>query len=455
MEELLEDAKRRAVRYLEGLSQRRVAPDAADLAGLERLDGPLPDAGEAPSSVLERLDRHGSPATVASAGGRYFGFVTGGSLPSSLAAQWLAAAWDQNGFSTVSSPVGARLEATAERWLTSLLGLPDGTACGFVTGATMANFTALAAARHAVLAATGWDVERDGLQGAPRIRVVVGEEAHATLFKALGLLGLGREQVLRVPVDGQGALRAGALPSLEAPCILCLQAGNVNTGAFDPFEAACDEAAATGAWVHVDGAFGLWAAAAPGRAHLTAGVARADSWALDAHKWLNVPYDSGLALVRDGAALRAAMAVGAAYLPDTAEREPFHHTPESSRRVRGVEIWAALRSLGRDGLAALVEQNCRMAARLAQGLSAAGHEILNDVALNQVLVRFGDDETTRRVVAAVQADGTCWAGETRWQGRSAMRLSVSSWATTNADVEQSLTAILAVARRCLAAPASP
>jgi glutamate/tyrosine decarboxylase-like PLP-dependent enzyme len=309
----------------------------------------------------------------------------------------------------------------------------------------MANFSALAAARHAVLARAGWDVEADGLCGAPPIMVVVGEEVHPSVLKALGLLGLGRERVVRVPVDGQGRLRAEALPPLDGPAIVCAQVGNVNTGACDPVREICARVRGTGAWVHVDGAFGLWAAAAPARAHLVAGVAAADSWATDAHKWLNVPYDSGLAFVRDGAALRAAMAVTAAYLPTSDVRQPDQYTPELSRRARGVEVWAALRSLGRAGLADLVERCCRHAARLADGLRAAGYDILNDVVLNQVLVAFGDDATTRRVIAALQADGTCWCGGTVWRGRAAMRISVSSWATTADDVERSLAATLRVA----------
>ena len=314
-----------------------------------------------------------------------------------------------------------------------------------MTGATMANFAALAAARHAVLARVGWNVEAQGLIGAPPIAVVVGAEVHPSLIKALGLLGLGRDRVLRVPVDGQGRMRADALPPLAGPTIVCIQAGNVNTGAFDPASEICRRAHSAGAWVHVDGAFGLWAAAAPARAHLAAGISGADSWATDAHKWLNVPYDSGLAFVRDPEALRAAMAVSAAYLPAGESRDPMDYTPEMSRRARGVEVWAALRSLGRAGLADLVERTCRHATRFADGLWAAGDQVLNDVVLNQVLVSFGDAETTKRVVAGIQADGTCWCGGTVWQGHVAMRISVSSWATTESDVERSLDAMLRVA----------
>jgi glutamate/tyrosine decarboxylase-like PLP-dependent enzyme len=309
----------------------------------------------------------------------------------------------------------------------------------------MANFTALAAARHALLRDAGWDVEARGLFGAPPITVVVGEEAHPALFKALGMLGLGRERVVRVPVDGQGRMRADRLPSLAGPTLVCIQAGNVNSGAFDPAADICAAAKAAGAWVHVDGAFGLWAAAAPQHAHLMAGYDGADSWATDAHKWLNVPYDSGLAFVRDQEALWRTMVMSAAYLPEGGVREPGHYTPEMSRRARGVEVWAALRALGRSGLAELVERCCRHATRFADGLRQAGYEVLNDVVLNQVLVSFGEPERTRRVIARIQADGTCWCGGTVWQGRTAMRISVSSWATTEEDVERSLAAMVRLA----------
>lgn len=351
MDDLLLLAAERASRYRDALGERRVAPLPEAVARLSALDGPLPEGSTDPAAVLTLLDEIGSPATVTTAGGRYFGFVFGSSLPVTLAANWLAGAWDQNAFGPVTSPVGAFVEEIALHWLLDLLALPPSCGGAFVTGTTVGNFTALAAARHAVLEQVGWDVEAQGLFGAPPVTVVVGAEAHATLFKALGLLGLGRSRVVTVPVDSQGRMRADALPALAGPTIVCLQAGNVNSGAFDPFEEVCAHAHAAGAWVHVDGAFGIWAAAAPERAYLTAGVGDADSWATDAHKWLNVPYDSGLAFVRDPAYLRAAMAVTAAYLPPEAQREPGQYTPESSRRARGVEIWVALRALGRAGVA--------------------------------------------------------------------------------------------------------
>src|SRR5450631_3029965 len=365
--------------------------------------------------------------------------LCGSSLPGALAANWLAGAWDQNAGLYRTMPGVSHLEVVALRWLVDLFELPAGTGGAFVTGTTVANFTALAAARNAVLARVGWNVEAHGLFGAPPITVITGEEAHPTLLKSLGMLGLGRARIVRVGVDGQGRMRADAMPQISGPTILCLQAGNVNTGAFDPFEALIASARAAGAWVHVDGAFGLWAKASSELKPLARGLEQADSWATDAHKWLNVPYDSGLAFVRDANALKAAMAITAEYLPtESAERNPSDFTPELSRRARGVEVWAALRSLGRAGLAELFERNCRQARRFAQGLAKAGHEVLNEVVLNQVLVAFGDPERTRRVIAAIQEDGTCWCGGTVWQRRTAMRISVCSWATTDADVEQSL-----------------
>ncbi len=447
MKDLLTDASARAIRYLETLDSRSVAPQPSDVARLRGFDEPLPMHPTDPTEALRLLDEIGSPATTAMAGRRFFGFVIGGSLPIALAANWLAGAWDQNTGLHRPSPGTAYIEQVALRWLLDILGLPYESGGAFVTGATVANLCALAAARHAVLKNVGWNVEADGLFGAPPITVWIGAEAHPSVTKALGVLGLGRSRVVQVAVDGQGRMRADRLPSISGPTIVCVQAGNVNTGAFDPAEEICRLAHAGGAWVHVDGAFGLWATAAPSRAHLTAGIAQADSWATDAHKWLNVPYDCGLAFVRDARALQAAMAVTAEYLPTHSEyRNPADFTPELSRRARGVEVWAALRSLGREGMAELVERNCAQARRFAEKLSAAGFEILNEVVLNQVLVSFGDAEKTRHVIQGVQDDGTCWAGVTVWQGRTAMRISVSSWATTDADVERSADAMIRVAR---------
>ncbi|MGD1091040.1 MAG: aminotransferase class V-fold PLP-dependent enzyme [Bryobacteraceae bacterium] len=445
MKELLTETAARAMRYIAEITKRRVAPRPEELASLDALAGPLPDEGCDPSTLIALLDDAGSPATVATTGGRYFGFVTGGTLPAALAANWLAGAWDQNAALKAMSPVGAKIEEIASSWLCDVLGLPESCGVGFVTGATMANFTALAAARHAILARAGWDVEDRGLFGAPEIKVVVGGEVHAALLKALSMIGFGRTRVVTVPADDQGRMRTDSLPAVDDRTLICMQAGNVNSGAFDPATEICAHAHRSGAWVHVDGAFGMWAAVAPARRHLVTGVDQADSWATDCHKWLNVPFDSGLAIVREPENLRAAMAVRAAYLQIADSREPSHHTPEASRRARGIEVWAALRSLGRTGLADMIERNCALATRFAEGLRRAGFTILNDVALNQVLVSFGDAENTRRVIRDVQNEGTCWCGGTEWHGHVAMRISVSSWATTEADVDASLAAMIRIA----------
>lgn len=440
---LLRDACQRALAYLDGLAERRVAPAAEAVAAMRRLDFELPGSGLDAPEVLGMLDEFGSPATVASAGPRYFGFVTGGTLPVAQAAAWLTAAWDQNAALTVMSPAAALLDAVALRWVTELLGLPAGTSGGFVTGATMANVTCLAAARDAVLTRHGWDAAGQGLVGAPPVTVVVGAEVHATVRKALGLVGLGRDRARVLPVDGAGRIEARALPALSGPALVCLQAGNVNSGASDPFGPLIAWAREHGAWVHVDGAFGLWAAASPATAAQVAGITEADSWATDAHKWLNTTYDCGIALVRDPRALRSAMEASAAYLPGVADRESMHLTPQSSQRARGVEVWAVLAALGRDGVAELVDRTCRLARRFAGGMRAAGYDVLNDVVLNQLIVAFGDAPRTEAVIAAVQDEGTCWAGPTTWGGRQAMRVSVSCWNTTEDDIDRSIAAIIA------------
>ncbi|HEX5340268.1 MAG TPA: aminotransferase class V-fold PLP-dependent enzyme [Gammaproteobacteria bacterium] len=449
MRTLLEDAAQRAISYLENLDARSVAPLPDAVANLALLDRPLPEEPSQSETVLKELDEVCSGATVGIAGRRYFGFVIGGALPTTLAASWLAGTWDQNTAYHSISPATAYLEQIALGWLLDLLHLPPDTGGGFVTGATVANFTALAAARHAVLERAGWNVEADGLFGAPSITVIVGAEAHPTLTKSLGLLGLGRNRTVKVATDSQGRISAAALPPISGPTIVCVQAGNVNTGAFDPIAEICERAHRQGAWVHVDGAFGLWALAAPSMSALTGGIADADSWATDFHKWLNVPYDSGIALVRDAGALRAAMAITAEYLPANSPfRAPSDFVPELSRRARGVEVWTALRALGRAGVAEMIERNCRQARRFAEGFKAAGYQILNDVVLNQVLVSFGDAAMTNRVIAEIQQDGTCWCGGTVWQAKTAMRISVCSWATTDEDVETSLAAMLRIAQRC-------
>ncbi len=443
---LLKRAARDAMDYLEAVDAMPVAPASEAIAKLSSLRGPLPPGPTSAEAVLHLLDEFGSPATMAKTNGRFFGFVTGDCLPAALAASWLVSAWDQNAAHFAQSPVAAELEETALGWVRELFGLPEGTGGAVVTGATMANFAGLATARHMLLQRAGWDVESDGLFGAPPITVVVGDEVHQSVIKALGLLGMGRKRIVRVPVDGQGRMRADALPHLDPMTILCIQAGNVNTGSFDPAAAIGPVARAAGAWVHVDGAFGLWAASSPKYRKFTNGFELADSWATDGHKWPNIGYDCGIALVRDPSALRAVMSIQAAYLVHAENRDPSNYGPELSRRARGVELWAGLRSLGRSGMAELVERTCSHARRFAERLKAAGFEILNEVVINQVLVSFGDSDKTLRVVEHIQREGTCWCGSTVWQGQTAMRISVSSWATTDEDVEKSLDAMIRAAR---------
>lgn len=440
---LLSDTLDRTDRYLTSLDTRPVAPPVGAVAALQKLDVPLQDDPIDARQVIRELDEVVTPATMAMAGPRFFGFVIGGSLPAALAAHWLSTAWDQNTGLYLSTPGTSHLEQVSLRWLLELLDLPRESAGAFVTGTTVAHITALAAARHAVLARAGWDVEANGLFGAPEVTVITSAEAHPTLFKALGVVGFGRKRVVKVPVDAQGRMRADQLPKITGPTIVCVQVGNVNSGACDDVKVIGRTAREQGAWVHVDGAFGLWARVAPTRAHLVEGIEHADSWATDAHKWLNVPYDSGVAFVREADALRKSMAVSAEYLPtETANRNPSDYTPELSRRGRGVDIWAALRSLGRKGVSEMIESNCRQARRFGDALAAAGFKVLNDVVLNQVVVQFGDAARTRQVIAAIQRDGTLWAGETVWQGQVAMRISVSCWATTDADVDKSIEAIV-------------
>lgn len=445
MDDLIMDAAKRALRYVEGLSDRKPYPSKEAIEHLQELDQPLQDESTDPFEVLETLDTLGSPATVANTSGRYFGFVIGGSLPITHAANILATAWDQNAAIYVSSPIGSCIEEVCRKWLLSLFGLPAESGVGFVSGATMASFSGLASARHAILSDIGWDVESQGLFGAPPLTVVVGDDAHASIFKALSMLGLGRDRVVRVPVDDQGRMRAELFPDVSNTTIVCVSAGNVNSGAFDPIREICAAAKSNGAWVHVDGAFGLWTAAAPERAHLVAGIEDADSWSVDAHKWLNVPYDSAMSIVRNPEALRASMSMSASYYIEADERDPWDWVPQISRRARGIEIWAALRFLGRRGVADLVENSCRHATRFGEALSAAGYQVVNDVVINQVLVSFGNEDTTNRVISRIQEDGTCWCGGAVWKGQMVMRISVSCWATNEKDVERSLNAILQIA----------
>ena len=453
-ERALDTAAAHATQFLRGLPERAVAARAGAEELRTRLGGPLPEHPSDPAEVVAQLAKLADDGLVATAGPRYFGFVVGGSLPAALAADWLATAWDQNAGLFVLGPAAATVEDVAAGWLTELLGLPATATCGFVTGGLGANFGGLAAARNHVLARAGWDVERDGLVGAPPVEVVVGAERHVTIDVALRYLGLGSGRVRVVPADDQGRMEAAALPevlaALKGPTIVCAQAGNVNSGAFDPLPAICAAGHDHGAWVHVDGAFGLWAGASPALRHLVAGVEQADSVATDAHKWLNVPYDSGLVFVAHPQAHLAAFAKVASYLTPAqgGERDPDGFVPEASRRARGFPVWAALRSLGRSGVAELVERCCGHARRFADALAAAdGVEVLNEVVLNQVLVRFPDPGgdhggRTREVIRRVQAGGTLWLGGTTWHGMAAMRISVSNWSTTDADVDRSVTAIL-------------
>lgn len=420
--------------YIVNLETRSVFPTREALEGLKKFDVNLQDSSINPQLVLKELNDAGSPATVLNTGSRYFGFVIGGSLPAALGANLLAGVWDQNAGLSATSPVSAYIETVCRKWLVSLLHLPDETEVGFVTGATMANFTALAAARHAVLAREGWNVEEDGLFNAPPVQVIVSEEAHVSLFKALSHLGLGKNRVIKIPCDNQGRMRVDKFPQVSGPAIVCIQAGNIHSGAFDPADEICDLAHETGAWVHVDGAIGLWALTVPEKQGLTKGLEKADSWATDAHKWLNTPYDNGLAFVKDSKALTASMTQNASYLIQDGVRDPFVFVPEMSRRARGVEVWAALRSLGRHGLSEMVRNGCDLAVLFAEKLREAGFEILNDVVINQVLVSFGNDEVNKSIIKKIQGEGTGWFGGSTWHGRTVMRISVSSWKTTPADV---------------------
>jgi len=450
-----------AMAYLDGLPERPVSVRASLTDLRTALGGPLPARPLPPDQVVAALAAAVEPGVVASSSGRYFGFVVGGATPAALAADWLTSVWDQNAGLYVLGPAASVVEETASAWLVELLGLPAPTSVGFVTGGQMANFTALATAVRDVLHRIGWDVDTDGLWGAPRVRVIVGEGRHGTIDRALRLLGMGTGSIVAVPMDGQGRMivpaLAQALAGSDGPTIVCAQAGSVNTGAIDPMGEICDLAHRSGAWVHVDGAFGLWAAASPRLRPMLAGVERADSWAMDAHKWLNVPYDSGLVLCAHPAAHRAAMGVRASYLvhAEGGERDALEYNPEHSRRARGFAVYAAIRALGGTGIADLVERSCALARRFADRLSAAGVEVLNEVVLNQVLVRFhaagGDhDAYTRRVLDLLQDDGTCWMSGTTWNGMAAVRISVSNWSTDQDDVDRSVAAIMACAANAAA-----
>ena len=443
----LRDAQDRAAAYVAAAHARRVAPDADALAALAGFDGPVPDAGHDPAETIDLLDRLGSPATVGSTGGRFFGLVVGGTLPAALAARSLASAWDQVVFSEATSPVGVHLERVAAGWLLDLLTLPRDASVGFVTGATMANVTCLAAARQHLLARAGWDVNGRGLWDAPRLRFVAGEQLHVTVRKALAVLGLGQDAIEAVPCDDQGRMIADALPALDERTVVLAQAGNVNSGASDPVGAIAARANAAGAWTHVDGAFGLWAAASPRTRNQLAGYEAAQSWVVDGHKWLNTPYDCGVAICAHSDALHEAMRTQAPYLKVGSTAAPKDMVPEFSRSARGVEVWAALHSLGREGVANLIDRCCAHARALANGLRGLGFEVLNDVVLNQVVATLpGREAEMADLAARVQASGEAWFGPTQWRGRAGVRFAVSSWAITEADIARTLAAVATALR---------
>ena len=453
--ELLDSVHHHARSWFKNLAARPVRATASSGQLRETLGGSLPEKGTAPEAVIEALANAGATGAIASAGPRYFGFVVGGSLPAALAADWLVSIWDQNAGIFALSPLASTVEQITGSWLCEIAGLPSAMSFGFVTGGHMANFTSLACARHSVLRKAGWDVEANGLFGAPPVEIFVNEESHYTISHALRLLGLGAARIAQNPRRRTGTYArrslAAALRETTGPAIVCAQAGNVNTGAFDPLPAIADAAKQRGAWLHVDSAFGLWAAASPQHAHLVRGIERADSVATDAHKWLNVPYDCGVVFCADEAAHRSAMSLAAAYIVATRQRARSPRIcSEESRRARAIPVYAALRSLGRGGLAEMIERNCRQARRFGEALRAAGFEVLNDVVLNQVLVSFGTPEQTQATIAAIQQDGTCWCSGTVWKGRTAMRISVCNWSTTDEDVERSIEAIIRCARSSIA-----
>ncbi len=441
---LFENAKTYAYDYMDTITQRPVFPAQDAIKALELFNEPMPMTPSEPLEILRQLHEIGSPATVAQTAGRYFGFVNGGTIPVAVASKWLSDVWDQNAALYVISPIVSKLEEVCEKWLTGLFGLSDGTAAGFVSGSSTAIVCGLAAARDELLRRVGWDVSCKGLFGAPNIRVILGEQAHSSVFKALSLLGLGRERVELVPVDSQGRMIAEKVPKLDNTTLVILQAGNVNTGAFDPIEKICDMANHAGAWVHIDGAFGLWAAASGTTKHLTLGIEKADSWSADAHKTLNAPYDCGIVLCRNRNALVSAMQATGSYIQYSTNRDGMLYTPEMSRRARAVELWAALKSLGRSGIAELVDGLCERARQFARILRDNSFTILNEVVFNQVLVSCETQEKTKAALANLQSSGECWCGGALWNGEPAIRISVCSWATSEEDIIRSAAAFIHV-----------
>ncbi|MDA8136032.1 MAG: pyridoxal-dependent decarboxylase [Desulfobacteraceae bacterium] len=446
---LFDQARSHAFEYMDTLHDRPVYPSPETLENLSVFDEPLPDAMGDPEKFLALLHTYGSPATVAQTGNRYFGFVNGGVTPAAVAAKWLADVWDQNAGLFVMSPIAARLEAVCERWLVDLFDLPETTRAGFVSGTSTATLCGLAAARNFLLARAGWDVHQKGLNKAPELKVVLGEEAHSTVFKALSLLGFGLDNLIRVKTDGQGRMKASDLPDLDAATLVIAQAGNVNTGAFDPFHEICGKAQKARAWVHIDGAFGLWAQGSENTKHLTGGIEKADSWSVDAHKTLNAPYDCGIVLCRDESALVSALQNTGAYIQYGQNRDSMLYTPEMSRRARSVELWATLKCFGRKGIEILVDGLCGNARLFAQELEKQEFHILNDIHFNQVLVSCGDDALTQAVLAEIKSGGVCWCGGSAWKGRSVIRISVCSWATTAQDVHMSVKAFVEARTRAL------
>lgn len=446
--QLYEQAKSYALDYMQTVLDRPVFPEAAAIKNLAVFREKLPDQPADPYRVLEKLHQFGSPATVAQTGGRYFGFVNGGIVPTALAAKWLVDVWDQNAALYVISPIVSVLEEVCEEWLVDLLGLPQKTAAGFVSGTSTASLCGLAAGRDYLLRKNGWDVSSRGLFGAPEIRVVLGAGAHSTVYKALSILGLGKDRLIQVPTDEQGRMRADLLPELDSNTLLILQAGNVNSGAFDPFVEICSKARTADAWVHIDGAFGLWAAASPKLNHLTAGIELADSWSVDAHKTLNAPYDSGLILCHHRDALTQALHMTGSYIIYSENRDGMLYSPDMSRRARAVELWATLMALGRSGVAGLIEDLQQKAVYFADGLRQAGFSVLNEVCFNQVLVSSGDPQQTKELLKLIQTSGECWCGGANWHGDDVIRISVCSYRTTRQDIDRSVQAF-AAARRML------
>ncbi len=435
---LFEQARRYAFAYIDTIAERAVFPHAKAIENLDQFDEPLPECSRNGADTLEMLNAYGAPATVAQTSGRYFGFVNGGVIPTALAARWMADTWDQNPALFVISPVVGKLEQVCERWLCELLELPGGTVAGYVSGSSTATLCGLAAARYELLKRLDWDVNTQGLFGAPPIRVIVSEQAHSSVFKALALLGLGKDRIEQVPADGQGRIDASRIPPLDARSLLVLQAGNVNTGAFDAFSEICDPARKKDAWVHVDGAFGLWVKASTGRKNLAHGVERADSWSVDGHKTLNTPYDCGIVLCRQPESLVAAMQASGAYIQYSDNRDGMMHVPEMSRRARAVDLWATLKYLGRGGVEDLIDGMCDRATQFADQLADQQFRILNKVVFNQVLVAGDTPSQTQKILADIQASGVCWCGGTQWNNEPAIRISVSSWVTTPEDVDRSV-----------------